>query len=79
MNDRAIAARPECYCNAPRLNGDTPGRSQNILLSGRMNIAKIFDLVLDGKSVGWMFLRFAMVVTPAVLAIILLSIFFRLD
>lgn len=44
-----------------------------------VSMFRIFDPVLEGKGVGWMFLRFAVILAPAIFALIVLSTLFRLD
>jgi hypothetical protein len=39
----------------------------------------ILDRVLEAKGAGWSFLRFALILTPAVIALIVLNTAFRLD
>lgn len=40
---------------------------------------KIFDHVLEAKGAGWSLLRFALIVAPAAIALVVLNVFFRLD
>jgi hypothetical protein len=37
------------------------------------------DRALEPKGAGWSFLRFALIIAPAVIALVVLNIFFRLD
>jgi len=39
----------------------------------------IFDRVLEAKGTGWSVLRFAFILAPAVVALVVLNMFFRLD
>ena len=39
----------------------------------------IIDRVLEAKGAGWSFLRFTLIVAPAIIALVVLSMFFRLD
>ena len=40
---------------------------------------RMFNILLEGKGVGWSVLRFALILGPAVLARIVLNTAFRLD
>jgi hypothetical protein len=39
----------------------------------------ILDRILEAKGAGWSVLRFAMIAAPAIVVLIVLSNFFRLD
>lgn len=45
----------------------------------RDGVFKILDRVLEAKGAGWSVLRFALIVAPAVIALVVLNMFFRLD
>lgn len=40
---------------------------------------KMFDYLLEAKGFGWALVRFALLVAPAIIALVILSMFFRLD
>jgi hypothetical protein len=39
----------------------------------------ILDRVLEAKGAGWSILRFALILTPAIISLSILNVFFRLD
>lgn len=44
-----------------------------------LGMLKILDSVLEAKGAGWSVLRFAMIAAPAIVVLIVLSNYFRLD
>jgi hypothetical protein len=42
-------------------------------------MSNIIDRILDSKGVGWSLLRFSLIVSPAIVALVILNMFFRLD
>jgi hypothetical protein len=64
---RAFAAR--CFATG----------APTLALCYRSGMFSIIDRVLEAKGAGWSFLRFALILTPAVIALVVLSTAFRLE
>jgi hypothetical protein len=59
--------------------GTEPGSPPSALLCYLFRMFNIFDRVLEGKGVGWSSLRFALILAPAAILLIVLSKAFSLD